>query len=402
MNLTSKDAVMGTAVAGAFLGVVVYTQYKYNKLEAKYLEMQEEMRSIAKYVRLLESKVALEFRAMGRQVGNFNEQPQVGQQDTNQPPEDSNKDEPTEVHQEHPPPVQHSPAQHPHQEHQTQQHHPHHSHQHTVQTQHPAHQHTHQHPHHSHHHVHQQQQEPEDDPEEEDEQEEQSPPKQNRNVRPNEPVQIPHKQNSNRRPISARSAAMNARAVKISSGRRSNVATAQNTPPVRSDNNKETKMAPQPDDDFPTRSAKTTSQQVQTPRSAQQTPPAQQQADPSPSKRRFKPQNQDDAEDVKVNSRKSAKGNISGIGGQAKEPEVETGRNNVETGRNNVEKGKQELDDDLLGDIEAVAVTSKRRIEVRDEGSGMQQHKARMARTKQIAAMMQKKREAQAEALKPK
>jgi len=403
MNLSPKDAVIGTAVAGAFIGVIVFTQHKYNKLEARVLELEEEMKTLAKYVRLLESKTALEFRAMGRQVGNFNEQ-QPGQSSTQdndgnasapQGPQEPEESQPPVVSQ---PPNRNQPTH----QHATS---THHGHQHSN---HHGHSHSHQgHQHHNHpHHQQQAQEEEEEEPEEEEDEPEQPPqrsppreqqkeqPKQTRNIRhqyeqrgrPSEPVQMQPKQDSNRRPISARSATMNARAVRVSTGRRHNVANTNNSSTAEPKRSipQEQKQTPQAVPPSPPQSNRSPS------------PPQTNHPDPntSKSKRRFKPQNEDDAEDVKVSSKNSAKGNISGIGGPSKEPKPENGRNKVE-------KGKHEADDDLLGDIEAVAAISKRRPEVKDDtsGSGMTHQKQKMARTMQIAAMMQKRREEQAKAL---
>ena len=64
MSLTSKDMVFGAAGAAAFLGLVVYHQHKFNKLQAEIDELREETRIMAQYIKILESKVAGDFQTI--------------------------------------------------------------------------------------------------------------------------------------------------------------------------------------------------------------------------------------------------------------------------------------------------------------------------------------------------
>lgn len=519
MNFSSKDAVAGTAIVSGFLGVIVYTQWKYNKLEAKLHVMEEEMRTISRYVKLLESKVALELKALGRPVGNFNNQPvptgvDPAPESSQAKAEEVDSQEEVEEHSSQPPKQSEStrestpPPQNHHSHHPSSQHHnhqqPHHGH-HSEHSNHPHHNNAHHQPPHHVQQPNQQQtaqhryvapghnpnnngtrvvnnqqpnnsqpnkpqptnhpsnnptaninrsaryvpppqpvvpviqQEEEweedfpDEPEEvqeepqseeeisdEPEQISRPPPpnntragpqvrdikqqyEQKANPRPNDPVQLPIKRNSNRRegpevmtsnrrPVSARTAAMNARAGRVSSGRRES--TSNNSPlPQPSSSNATPKMAPQPADDFPSKSTNnsTTANNTEAKMPASQHRPP---VDESKSTRRFRPQNQDEPEDVRVNSRKSAKGNISNIGTSS--GEVENPRAKVQSNRPAV---KDDTHDDLMGDIESVASKpSSRSTDIKDEGTGSGQHKQKMARTMQIAQMMQKRREEQAKA----
>lgn len=58
MEGNKKDIVQIAATATAVIGTIVYCQYKYNKLEARLSEMEENQRVMAKYIKLLESKIA--------------------------------------------------------------------------------------------------------------------------------------------------------------------------------------------------------------------------------------------------------------------------------------------------------------------------------------------------------
>lgn len=64
MSLTSKDMVFGAAGAAAFLGLVVYHQHKFNKLQGEIDELKEETRIMAQYIKILESKVAGDFQTI--------------------------------------------------------------------------------------------------------------------------------------------------------------------------------------------------------------------------------------------------------------------------------------------------------------------------------------------------
>lgn len=64
MSLTSKDMVFGAAGAAAFLGLVVYHQHKFNKLQAEIDELKDETRIMAQYIKILESKVAGDFQTI--------------------------------------------------------------------------------------------------------------------------------------------------------------------------------------------------------------------------------------------------------------------------------------------------------------------------------------------------
>jgi hypothetical protein len=56
----SKDLVHIGAEAVAFLGIIVYNQYKFNGLQKQIDELRGEVRTLAEYIALLESKLAIE------------------------------------------------------------------------------------------------------------------------------------------------------------------------------------------------------------------------------------------------------------------------------------------------------------------------------------------------------
>jgi hypothetical protein len=64
MSVTPKDMAFGAAAAAAFLGLVVYNQHKFNKLQAEIDHLKDETRTMAQYIRILESKVAGDFHTI--------------------------------------------------------------------------------------------------------------------------------------------------------------------------------------------------------------------------------------------------------------------------------------------------------------------------------------------------
>lgn len=56
----SKDLVHIGAEAVAFLGIIVYNQYKFNDLQKQIDELKDKQKTLAEYVALLESKLAVE------------------------------------------------------------------------------------------------------------------------------------------------------------------------------------------------------------------------------------------------------------------------------------------------------------------------------------------------------
>lgn len=77
----SKETVGVGVTAAAVLTVVVYSQYKFNKLQAELDELKKETQTLAKYVKLLEAKMANEFKHLnvGHPTRAANNPPHVHQ-----------------------------------------------------------------------------------------------------------------------------------------------------------------------------------------------------------------------------------------------------------------------------------------------------------------------------------
>jgi hypothetical protein len=72
MSVTPKEMVFGAAAATAFLGLVVYNQHKFNKLQGEIDRLKEETKTMAQYIRILESKVAGDFHTILSHQDNRN------------------------------------------------------------------------------------------------------------------------------------------------------------------------------------------------------------------------------------------------------------------------------------------------------------------------------------------
>lgn len=65
MSLTKKDLVVGGVTATALVGTIVYMQYKFGKIEEEMNELRKESKNLAQYIELLEAKIANDLNARG-------------------------------------------------------------------------------------------------------------------------------------------------------------------------------------------------------------------------------------------------------------------------------------------------------------------------------------------------
>lgn len=303
MNVKPKDLVVGGAAGVAILGVIVYNEYRHNKLQKQIDELRAETQTMAKYVKLLEAKIGSELKGAGNR-GLMAHAPNPNPEPASEPERDAPKE------------------------------------------------------HHRHHHHHHR--EPEAAPQvnrrrtetpvrraapprrrvaepepEEDSDEAESPPISNRRARqprPTKPIS----------PSEAAAARAKSRPQRIRPTQPKEEVVEEMEPVEAKQNSTRIERAP--------------------------TPPV---SDKKPSIKRFAPMNEDDNAGVMVSSRRNGQKSILKNG-----------------------KGKEDAsDDDLLGDIESMAKSSKRVDDSEGRPDSVSGNKARMERTRQIAAMMQKKRE---------
>jgi len=109
MSLTTKDMVFGGATAAAFLGLIVYNEAKFKKMQGEIDRLNQETKVLAQYVKLLESQMASELhggahRHHQHQVGAANPSAIQGQEATPALP----AQEPDQAHTAH----QHNHGQH--------------------------------------------------------------------------------------------------------------------------------------------------------------------------------------------------------------------------------------------------------------------------------------------------
>lgn len=334
----SKDLMIGGGTAIALLGVIVYNQYKFGKLQEQIDELRGECQTMAKYIQLLEARLGPVSKTDGHrhqiQTGN-NSEAQITPVQTDGGTQRVNNPNPQLAHHTRPPqnpnrgqPVRATPAQQPRGEPRVVRSKP------EVRP-------------------------PSDDEKEGSESGEESPPVSNRRAPP--PSRQPNRR-TQPPPRAARS------------------------PPEEEEEKQDSE-----------RRARAPNRQVpkQNPPSARQNPSSSGKKEPekegkdSGSKKRFVGKGDDEEEQPLVSGRRSGPKSILKNGeSTARGEQTSKGNNPVEEAKEN----NADVDADLLGDIEKVAKSSKR-----DESEGREDTQtsaqARMDRTKAIAAAMQKKRE---------
>lgn len=77
MSITTKDMVFGGATAAAFLGLIVYNEAKFKKMQCEIDRLNQETKVLAQYVKLLESQMASELHG-----GHAHHHHQVGASNT--------------------------------------------------------------------------------------------------------------------------------------------------------------------------------------------------------------------------------------------------------------------------------------------------------------------------------
>lgn len=324
----SKDVMIGGGTAVALLGVIVYNQYKFGKLQEQIDELRGECQTMAKYIQLLEARVGQISNGDGRrhqiQNGHAPETPTTPLQPDGSAQKVSGHNPQLTHHSSHVPPSHSASHGHPVRASggtsAPAQHHPP---QPTRSDTRPV--------------RGQPTVRPPSDDEDEGSGEDDSPPVSNRrNVKPPPPRQPVRKQPPPR---------------------------AARPPPPRPDSDEEEEK----------QDSERRARVPNRPPAAKSAPPPKKPSE-EPKKKRFVGKGDDEEEQPMVSGRRSGPKSI------------------LKNGESAAKENSADVDADLLGDIETVAKSSKR-----DDSEGREDAqtsaKARMDRTKAIAAAMQKKRE---------